>query len=184
MANQYDANGARQREKTRSGRMNSEFNGQNEQEDEDEDDEDNYEPVDRIRRSYHLTSQHPSSSQQAKQQQQQRQQSNNTARLANAAAPPHQGYHMPPAETIQVTLNESYFARERRFIVSQLANARQKLNSLQLFNPAQNENLKQQQQQEWSEKVSASRRGARGSEIESSGALHWLALSRSPSLAV
>lgn len=58
-----------------------------------------------------------------------------------------------PAETIQVTLNESYFASERRILLDLFANLRQKLSSTQMFNPAKNETIKQQQQ-EWNEKVS------------------------------
>lgn len=56
-------------------------------------------------------------------------------------------------EPIQVKLNESYFANEKRAIVNLLANARTKLNSMQMFNPAKNQTIKEQQET-WSDKVS------------------------------
>lgn len=55
--------------------------------------------------------------------------------------------------TIHVTLNESYFSSERRALVNLLANIRQKFNSMQMFNPAKNQSIKEQQQQ-WNEDVS------------------------------
>lgn len=57
-------------------------------------------------------------------------------------------------ETIQVKLNESYFANERRAAVNLLANCRQKLNSLQMFNPAKNQSIREQQEMNWNENVS------------------------------
>lgn len=57
-------------------------------------------------------------------------------------------------ETIEVRLNESYFSNERRALVNLLANCRQKFASLQLFNPVQNQSIKEQQQQSWNENVS------------------------------
>lgn len=56
-------------------------------------------------------------------------------------------------ETIRVHLNESYFANERRQLVGLVANVRQKLNTLQMFNPAKNQTINEQQQN-WNEKVS------------------------------
>uniref|UniRef100_A0A6G1SP16 Sodium-dependent neutral amino acid transporter SLC6A17 n=1 Tax=Aceria tosichella TaxID=561515 RepID=A0A6G1SP16_9ACAR len=155
MADQYDSKSAQMRHREqRFGNASSEFNEEDEDNEEEEEDEDNYEPVDRIRRSFHLTNQpHSSPSHQGQLHQQLSQSSSGAARQASRhLSNQSSSCQIPAPETIQVTLNESYFARERRFIVSQLANARQKLNSLQLFNPAQNESLKQQQQQEWSEK--------------------------------
>lgn len=58
-----------------------------------------------------------------------------------------------PAETIRVKLNESYFAKEKHLLIGLMANARNKVNSMRLFNPMQNETAKQQQQ-EWTERVS------------------------------
>lgn len=57
-------------------------------------------------------------------------------------------------ETIRVKLNESYFAREKHLLMGLMANARNKVNSMKLFNPVQNESTKQQQE-EWSERVSS-----------------------------
>jgi hypothetical protein len=149
MASHHGRNSAQMREKEGKFDNAGEFNEQDDDEDEEEEYEDTYEPVDRIRRSFRLTSQQSNSSQQQQQ-----------YNVAGKQAGQQQSYKLPTVETIQVTLNESYFARERRFIVNQLANARQKLNSIQLFNPAQNESLKQQQQQQWSEKVSSIRLAA------------------------
>lgn len=56
-------------------------------------------------------------------------------------------------ETIRVHLNESYFASERRAVVALLANVRQKVSSLQMFNPVKNQSINEQQEQ-WNEKVS------------------------------
>lgn len=59
-------------------------------------------------------------------------------------------------ETIRVKLNESYFARERHLLVGLVANARNKVNSMRLFNPIENDAAKQQREDEWSERVSSS----------------------------
>lgn len=58
-----------------------------------------------------------------------------------------------PPETIHVKLNESYFAREQRALIDLVANIRQKFQSTQLFNPAKNQSIREQQQQ-WTEDVS------------------------------
>lgn len=55
----------------------------------------------------------------------------------------------------QPKLGESYFAKERRALLNVLANGRQKISSLQMFNPAKNQSVKEEQQQ-WSENVSVS----------------------------
>lgn len=60
----------------------------------------------------------------------------------------------PIPETIQIKLNESYFANERKAAVNLLANCRQKLNSLQMFNPAKNQSIREQQEKNWNENVS------------------------------
>lgn len=59
-------------------------------------------------------------------------------------------------ETIRVKLNESYFAKEKHLLVGLMANARNKVNSIRLFNPIENDAVKQQQD-EWSERVSSLR---------------------------
>lgn len=56
------------------------------------------------------------------------------------------------ASTIHVQLNEGYFARERRILLNFAANVRQKCSSIQMFNPAKNTAMREQQQQ-WDEKV-------------------------------
>lgn len=84
--------------------------------------------TDRIRRSFHQTTQDNSFDYLAGRQQQQ-------------------------PETIQVTLNEGYFAAERRQLVNCLANVRQKISSVQMFNPAKNDQAIKRQE-EWTEKVS------------------------------
>lgn len=83
---------------------------------------------------------------------------NNNNLAANDPASPssqsHQRNHYQIPETIQVKLNESYFANERRAAVNLLANCRQKLNSLQMFNPAKNQSIREQQEKNWEENVS------------------------------
>lgn len=59
-------------------------------------------------------------------------------------------------DTIHVRLNESYFAKEQTAIYNFLANTRQYLTSLRLFNPAKNENIRQKEET-WTESVSFSR---------------------------
>lgn len=56
-------------------------------------------------------------------------------------------------EPIQVKLNESYFAREQKLVKDCLANVRQKVAQLQMFNPAKNA-TQREQQQTWNESVS------------------------------
>ena len=55
---------------------------------------------------------------------------------------------------IRVKLNEGYFAKEQRSLLNMAANLRQKISSMQMFNPAKNQSINEQQQ-EWSQKVSA-----------------------------
>lgn len=62
-----------------------------------------------------------------------------------------QGRRLP--ETIHVRLNESYFGKEKTAIYNLLANARQRVASLRLFNPAKNEVVRENEQT-WSESVS------------------------------
>lgn len=111
---------------------NQEGNANDDDEEEDEDDS-LCQPNDRIRRSYHVPSQRASNSNQRN------------------------GQQESTRETIRVDLDEGYFASERRLFVESLANVRQKLNSLRMFNPAKNAENVKQQQQEWSEKVSIGR---------------------------
>lgn len=101
-----------------------------EEEEEEEESLEGADSVDRIRRSYRIHEQQAAGRQ-------------DSAPQANGQP-----------QAIRVTLNESYFAPERRALVNLLANARQKMNSLRLFNPAQNEASKQRQEQ-WDEKVSS-----------------------------
>lgn len=56
-------------------------------------------------------------------------------------------------ETIRVELDESYFGKEKRFLINVASNLRSKLNSMQMFNPAKNVNIKEQQET-WNESVS------------------------------
>ena len=113
----------------------------------DDDDDSLSHPHDRIRRNY-LQNQHQQYSQGSginggggggEQQE-------NSARTLNGSG--------QRQETIRVNLNESYFANERRALVNLLANVRQKFNSMQMFNPAKNQSIKEQQEQ-WNENVSS-----------------------------
>lgn len=104
--------------------------------DDDDEDDDSFNEgrgVDRIKRNYLHQS---ASNQQA----------------SSAGSQP--GVHQQP-EIINVKLDESYFAREKRFLINAMANVRNKLNSVQMFNPAKNQVLKEQQES-WSENVSHS----------------------------
>lgn len=112
----------------------------NEPTDDDDEDDDSFgssSPADRIRRHYHHH--------------QQQQQNSSSQQAASGGG---SSSVSVPTETIQVKLNESYFARERRLLVDALANVRQTVSSVRMFNPAKNESVKQQAQQEWNEKVS------------------------------
>lgn len=110
--------------------------------DEEDDDDDSFTRGDNIRRSNYLHSVGLAA------QQSSTGCATNQPRLVSAGA---QG------ETIQVKLNESYFANEKRAVVNLVANCRQKLNSMQMFNPAKNQTFREQQQQQSSENVSLAR---------------------------
>lgn len=56
-------------------------------------------------------------------------------------------------ETIHVKLSEGYFSNERKKVVNLLANLRSKFNSMQMFDPAKNKSINEQQQS-WKEDVS------------------------------
>lgn len=115
------------------------------EEDFDDDDDDSI-GHDRIRRNY--LHQHHQAANSANLQQQQQQDATEAAAAAASTGP------FRAAETIQVKLNEGYFASERKAVVNLLANCRQKCSSMQMFNPAKNQSIKEQQQQ-WDENVSA-----------------------------
>lgn len=57
------------------------------------------------------------------------------------------------SETIRVKLDESYFAKEKAAICNFVANARQRLTSIRMFNPAKNETIRETEQT-WNESVS------------------------------
>lgn len=80
----------------------------------------------------------------------------NAAAAAGSSSTSTSNYHQRNniQETIQVKLNESYFANERKAAVNLLANCRQKLNSLQMFNPAKNQSIRERQEMNWNENVS------------------------------
>lgn len=116
--------------------------GGNFSDDDDDDDSLSQQQHDRIRRSNYLSSQqHQASHQQQQQQHQLNQQASNFNSTTRQ-------------ETIHVKLNESYFANEKKALVNMLANCRQKLNTLQMFNPAKNQSLREQQEQQWNDNVS------------------------------
>lgn len=107
------------------------------QEDPDDDDDDSLSqscPQDRIRRNY--LGQRPG------------------ANLASSQAEASLGASARP-ETIEVQLNEGFLSRERRFLYDILANTRSKLSTMQMFNPARNQSMREQQES-WDEKVSSS----------------------------
>lgn len=109
--------------------------------DEDEDSEmSNHETGDGIRRNYVTSVRH----------QQQQQVDENCTRQQKQQSSCSYAEH----ETIKVNLDESYFSNERRVLVNLFANCRQKFASMQLFNPAKNQSIKEQQQQSWNENVS------------------------------
>lgn len=56
-------------------------------------------------------------------------------------------------EAIHVQLNEGYFSNEKKIVIDFLANVRSKLSSMQMFNPAKNQTVKEQQET-WNDKVS------------------------------
>lgn len=87
-------------------------------------------PADRIRRSHQTTTANPATT-------------SKTSTKINFANEP-----------IQVKLNESYFAREQKLVKDCLANVRQKVAQLQMFNPAKNA-TQREQQQTWNESVSS-----------------------------
>lgn len=102
------------------------------QEDSNEDSSSSWKPADRIKRStHHQTTTNSKTN------------TNTKINFAN--------------EPIQVKLNESYFAREQKLIKDCLANVRQKVSQLQLFNPAKNA-TQREQQQTWNESVSVKAR--------------------------
>jgi len=131
-------------------RASKEQQAEEEEEEEEEDEDEDYLAVggDGIRRSYHIH-------EQASNRKRGEEKSGPDSVASAAASAGGIGLGLGQPETIQVTLNEGYFAKERRAIVEVLANVRQKLNSIRPFNPAQNEASKQKHE-EWNEKVSQS----------------------------
>lgn len=118
------------------------FGRHGQQDEDEEEEEEDFVSRDRVRRSYIR----PASGQQR--------QHFETSTNAAWQPPASDGSPRPEPAVTRVTLDEGYFAPERRKLRGALANVRQKLAGLQLFNPARNESLKQQQREEWTEKVS------------------------------